>query len=121
LKGGVMQIFSGPSLILGSGLIILTFAVILSICKTHLPGIPNMFLEGVGFFLIFLISGQQRMFWTLLIVISASPIAALLDPFIWKLQGYCSKHENKKAESWLINIRVAGISLVAFWAGYAFS
>lgn len=51
-----------PSLVLGAGWLLVVAAVILSICKIHLPGIRNLYIEAVGVFLVCLIFGQQKVF-----------------------------------------------------------
>lgn len=116
-----MPIMSLSSLVLSAGWLLVVMAVILSICKIHLPGIRTLYIEAAGIFLVCLILGQQKMFGLFFgLVLPGCIIAGLVDPFIWKKQKFNSSPENVKKESWLINMMMMVLSSLAFLIGYVF-
>lgn len=116
-----MPIMSLPSVVLGAGWLLVVAAVIMSICKIHLPGIRNLYLQAAGNFLIFLIFGQEKLFGLSFgSILSGGIIGALIDPFIWKKLKFYLPSENLKKASWLINIMLMISGSLAFLIGYAF-
>lgn len=122
-----MPMMSLSSLVLGAGWLLVVTAVILSIFGNHLPGIRNLYLEAVGFFLVYLIFGQQKMYGLFFgLILPACLIAALFDSFVWKMQiriqnqKYGSENRNFKKESWVINMMMVVLSSLGFLIGYAF-
>lgn len=116
-----MPIMSFSSLVLSAGWLLVVMAVILSICKIHLPGIRTLYIEAAGVFLVCLILGQQKMFGLFFgLVLPGCIIAGLVDSFIWEKQKFNSSPENVKKESWLINMMMMALSSLAFLIGYVF-
>lgn len=116
-----MPIMSLPSLVLSAGWLLVFTAVILSVCKIHLPGIRTLYIEAAGVFLVCLILGQQKIFVLFFgLFLPACIIAGLIDPLIWKKQKFCLPSENLKKESWLINMMMMVLGSLAFLIGYVF-
>ncbi len=110
-----MPIWFSDLLIL-TGLTLMILAAVLFVFKKHLPGIPNLFFEATGLFMICLVFGRQKIFFFLPLLVLSFVIAAVLDPFWWKKQGY----DFSRKKSWLLNMSLAGIGTTGFLIGYLF-